>query len=43
MIDEFKTISDTIGEGYYTEKRSKFLEFAHHDTTVEEKKEIDDG
>ena len=40
MIDEFKTISDTIGEGYYTEKRSKFLAFAHHVTTVDEVKEI---
>lgn len=40
MIDEFKTISDTIGEGYYTEKRSEFLAFAHHVTTVDEVKEI---
>lgn len=40
MIDEFKTITDTIGEGYYTEKRSKFLAFAHHVTTVDEVKEI---
>lgn len=30
MTDEFKTISDKIGEGYYSEKRSKFLAFAHH-------------
>ena len=29
MTDEFKTISAT-SEGYYTEKRSKFLAFAHH-------------
>ncbi len=43
MIDEFKTISDTIGEGYYTEKRSKFLAFAHHVTTVDEVKEIVPG
>ena len=28
MTDEFKTISAT-SEGYYTEKRSKFLAFAH--------------
>ena len=28
------------GEGYYTEKRSKFLAFAHHVTTVDEVKEI---
>lgn len=40
MIDEYKTITDTIGEGYYTEKRSKFLAFAHHVTTVDEVKEI---
>ena len=39
MIDEYKTIK-TEGEGYYTEKRSKFLAFAHHVTTVEEIKEI---
>ena len=24
MIDEFKTISDTIGEGYYTRKGVSF-------------------
>ena len=29
MTDEFKTISAT-SEGYYTEKRSKFLAVAHH-------------
>ena len=40
MIDEFKTISDEVAEGYYTEKRSKFLAFAHHVTTVDEVKEI---
>lgn len=40
MIDEYKTITDTIGEGYYTEKRSKFLAFAHHVTLVDEVKEI---
>ena len=39
-IDEYKTISDNIGEGYYTEKRSKFLAFAHHVRTVDEVKEI---
>jgi len=32
--DEYLTITDKTGEGYYTEKRSKFLAFAHHvDTT----------
>lgn len=35
MTDEYKTISST-GEGYYTEKRSKFLAFAHHVETVDE-------
>ena len=29
MTDEYKTIAST-SEGYYTEKRSKFLAFAHH-------------
>ena len=33
MTDEFKTISDKIGEGYYSEKRSKFLAFARHITS----------
>lgn len=40
MIDEYKTIKDQVGEGLYTEKRSKFLAFAHHVTSVEEVKEI---
>ncbi len=39
MTDEFKTIS-TTSEGYYTEKRSKFLAFAHHVQTTDEVKEI---
>lgn len=39
MEDTYKTIS-TTGEGYYTEKRSKFLAFAHHVETLEEVKEI---
>lgn len=39
-MDEYTTITDTIGEGYYTEKRSKFLAFAHHVTTAEEVKTI---
>lgn len=39
MIDEYKTISGT-SEGYYTEKRSKFLAFAHHVETVDEVKDI---
>ncbi|MGI6223332.1 MAG: IMPACT family protein [Prevotella sp.] len=40
MIDEYKTISDKIGEGFYSEKRSRFLAFAHHVTSVEETKDI---
>lgn len=40
MSDTFKTISDRVAEGYYTEKRSKFLAFAHHVRTVDEVKEI---
>ena len=39
--DQYKTIDNTIiGEGYYTEKRSKFLAFAHHIESVDEVKEI---
>lgn len=41
MTDEYKTISENkTGEGYYTEKRSKFLAFAHHVETAEEVKEL---
>ena len=39
MTDEYKTVA-TTSEGYYTEKRSKFLAFAHHVETVDEVKEI---
>ena len=39
MTDEYKTISGT-SEGYYTEKRSKFLAFAHHVETTDEVKEL---
>ena len=39
MTDEFKTIKAT-GEGYYTEKRSKFLAFAHHVETIDEIKDL---
>ncbi len=35
MIDEYKTISN-IGEGFYSEKRSKFLAFSHHVTSIDE-------
>lgn len=39
--DQYKTIlEETIGEGYYTEKRSKFLAFAHHIESVDEAKEL---
>ena len=40
MEDTYKTLTDSIGEGYYTEKRSKFLAFAHHVTTEEAVKDI---
>ena len=39
MTDEFKTIKNT-SEGFYSEKRSKFLAFAHHVETLDEIKEI---
>ncbi len=39
MTDEYRTIASN-GEGYYTEKRSKFLAFAHHVETVDEVKEM---
>ena len=39
MNDEFKTIT-TIGEGFYSEKRSKFLAFAHHVDTLDEVKTL---
>lgn len=35
MIDQYTTIK-TTGEGLYTEKRSKFLAFAHHADDVDE-------
>lgn len=37
--DEFKTISN-VGEGTYSEKRSKFLAFSHHVETEEQVKDI---
>lgn len=40
MTDEYKTITDKLSEGFYSEKRSKFLAFAFHVTTEEEIKEI---
>lgn len=40
MIDEYKTITNKIGEGTYSEKRSKFLAFSHHVETLDEVKGI---
>lgn len=37
--DEFLTITDTSAEGFYSEKRSKFLAFAFHVTSEEEVKQ----
>ena len=39
MTDEFKSIKST-SEGFYSEKRSKFLAFAHHVETVDEVKQL---
>lgn len=39
LNDEYKTITGK-GEGYYTEKRSKFLAFAHHVESTDEIKDI---
>lgn len=39
--DQYKTISEHgFGEGFYSEKRSKFLAFAHHVTSVDEVKPL---
>jgi uncharacterized YigZ family protein len=40
VVDEYKTIDNKIGEGYYTDKRSKFLAFAHHISSIDEAKQI---
>lgn len=41
MEDKYTTIVDgKVGEGFYSEKRSKFLAFAHHVETPEQVKEI---
>jgi len=42
MIDEYTTISATA-EGFYSEKRSRFLAFAHHVETVDDVKTLVDG
>ena len=39
MIDEYKTIKG-MSEGFYSEKRSKFLAFAHHVESLDEVKEL---
>ena len=39
MEDSFRTISKE-GEGYYTEKRRKFLAFAHHVECIDDVKEL---
>ncbi len=38
MIDEYTTIINSVGEGFYSEKRSKFLAFAHHVTSKDDVK-----
>jgi xaa-pro dipeptidase len=39
--DQYKTISEHgFGQGFYSEKRSKFLAFAHHVTSVDEVKTL---
>lgn len=40
MTDQYRTITHQMGEGFYSEKRSKFLAFAHHVTTEIEVKEL---
>ena len=40
MQDTYKTISSKIGEGFYSEKRSKFLAFAHHVSSLDEIKQL---
>jgi uncharacterized YigZ family protein len=42
MTDEFKTIKGS-SEGYYSEKRSKFLAFAHHVESTDEIKSLLEG
>lgn len=39
MTDEYQTVKG-VAEGYYTEKRSKFMAFAHHVESVDEVKDI---
>lgn len=36
MADTYNTVSKEVGEGFYSEKRSKFLAFVHHVDSVDE-------
>lgn len=36
MGDSYQTIDNNVGEGFYSEKRSKFLAFAHHVGSADE-------
>lgn len=36
MADPYKTVSKEVCEGFYSEKRSKFLAFVHHVDSVDE-------
>lgn len=36
MADTYKTVSKEVWEGFYSEKRSKFLAFVHHVDSVDE-------
>lgn len=36
MADTYKTVSKDVCEGFYSEKRSKFLAFVHHVDSVDE-------
>ena len=40
--DLYTTITDKVGEGFYSEKRSKFMAFAHHVGSADEVKTIID-
>ena len=40
ITDEYLTITENISEGFYSEKRSKFLAFAFHVTSEDEVKDI---
>ena len=41
--DLYTTITDKVGEGFYSEKRSKFMAFAHHVGSPDEVKTIIDN